>query len=138
MNFQTNVFSLIDKNSSFAADRYKYMKPIIDKIKKTLATEGVGAKVVEQLKELREYVKANLNEPGYVRMIRLAYENIEENAGGYTFLYLQDDDGKANLDYLMDLFADYSNKYNREELQEIRNLMEGIVPEEEEETAEEA
>ncbi len=139
MNFQTNVFSLIDKNSSFAADRYKYMKPIIDKIKKTLATEGVGAKVVEQLKELREYVKANLNEPGYVRMIRLAYENIEENAGDYTFLYLQDDDGKANLDYFMDLLADYNNKYNREELQDIRNLMEGIVPEEdEEETAEEA
>lgn len=139
MNFQTNVFSLIDKNSSFAADRYKYMKPIIDKIKKTLATEGVGAKVVEQLKELREYVKANLNEPGYVRMIRLAYENIEENAGDYTFLYLQDDDGKANLDYFLDLLADYNNKYNREELQDIRNLMEGIVPEEdEEETAEEA
>lgn len=137
MNFQTNVFSLIDKNSSFAADRYNYMKPIIDKIKKTLATEGVGAQVVEQLKELREYVKANMNEPGYVRMIRLAYENIEENAGEYTFLYLQDDDGKANLDYFLDLLADYNNKYNREELQDIRNLMEGIVPEEDE-TSEEA
>ncbi|MES2559328.1 MAG: hypothetical protein V4590_06285 [Bacteroidota bacterium] len=109
------------------------MKPIIDKIKKTLASDGVGAKVVEQLKELREYVKENLNEPGYVRMIRLAYENIEENKGEYTFLYLQDDDGKANLDYLMDLFADYNNKYNREELQDIRNLMDGIVPEEDEE-----
>lgn len=109
------------------------MKANIDTIKKTLATEGVGPKVVAQLKELREYVKANLNEPGYVRMIRLAYENIEEN-GDYTFLYLQDDDGKANLDYLMDLFADYTNKYNREELQDVRNLMEGIVPEEETES----
>jgi hypothetical protein len=107
------------------------MKPIIDKIKKTLASEGVGATAVEQLKELREYFKANLNEPGYVRMIRVAYENIEEN-GDYTFLYLQDDDGKTNLDYLMDLFLDYTNKYNREELQDIRNLMEGIEPEEEE------
>jgi hypothetical protein len=113
------------------------MKANIDTIKKTLATEGVGPKVVAQLKELREYVKANLNEPGYVRMIRLAYENIEEN-GDYTFLYLQDDDGKANLDYLMDLFADYSNKYNREELQDVRNLMEGIVPEEETESETEA
>jgi hypothetical protein len=51
-------------------------------------------------------------------------------------LYLQDDDGKANLDYLLDLFADYNNKYNREELQEVRNLMEGIVPEEEGEEGE--
>jgi uncharacterized membrane protein len=112
------------------------MKPIIDKIKKTLASQGVGPTVVEQLQELREYFKANLNEPGYVRMIRLAYENIEEN-GEYTFLYLQDDDGKANLEYLVDLLGDYNNKYNREELQDIRNLMEGIEPEEEDETEEE-
>ncbi len=111
------------------------MKANIDTIKKTLATEGVGPKVIAQLKELREYVKTNLNEPGYVRMIRLAYENIEEN-GDYTFLFLQDDDGKANLSYLLDLFADYTNKYNREELQDVRNLMEGIVPEEETETEE--
>jgi hypothetical protein len=104
------------------------MKAQVDKIKKTLAAEGVSANVVSQLKEFREYVKANLNEPGYVKMIRLAFENIEEN-DGYTFLYLQDDDGKANLDYLLDLFADHNNKYNREELQEIRNLMEGIEPE---------
>jgi C4-type Zn-finger protein len=108
------------------------MKAQVDKIKKTLATEGVSAKVTEQLKDLREYVKANLNEPGYVKMIRMAYENIEEN-GDYTFLFLKDDNGKANLDYLLDLFADYTNKYNREELQDVRNLMEGIEPEDEEE-----
>jgi hypothetical protein len=110
------------------------MKVHLDKIKKTLATEGVGATVVGQLKELREYVKANLNEPGYVKMIRLAYESIEEK-GDYTFLYLQDDDGKANLDYFIDLLSDYTNKYNREELQDIKNLMEGIVPEEDEEAS---
>jgi hypothetical protein len=113
------------------------MKAQVDKIKKTLATEGVSAKVIEQLKELREYVKTNLNEPGYVKMIRMAYENIEEN-GDYTFLFLKDDNGKANLDYLLDLFADYTNKYNREELQDVRNLMEGIEPEEEEEVGGEA
>jgi hypothetical protein len=105
------------------------MKAQVDKIKKTLAAEGVGAKVVTELKAFREYVKAHLNEPGYVKMIRLAYENIEEN-GDYTFLFLKEDDGKANLDYLLDLFADYNNKYNREELQDVRNLMEGIEPEE--------
>jgi hypothetical protein len=36
------------------------------------------------------------------------------------------------------VLADYSNKYNREELQDIRNLMEGIAPEVEESEAEEA
>jgi hypothetical protein len=66
-----------------------------------------------------------------VKMIRLAYENLEENED-YTFLYLEDDGGKENLEYLIDLLADHTNKYNREELQDIRNLMEGIVPEEDE------
>lgn len=119
------------------------MKQYIDAIKKTLASEGVGEKVVEQLKTLREYFKENLNEPGYVKMIRMAYENIEET-GDYTFLYLEEEDGKANLEYLIDLLSDFHNKYNKEELQVIRNLMEGIEPEpeedeeeEEEETAEE-
>ncbi len=108
------------------------MKQHIDAIKKTLATEGIGEKVVAQLKELREYFKANLNEPGYVKIIRMAYENIEET-NDYTFLYLEEEDGKVNLDYLVDLLSDYQNKYNKEELMEVRNLMEGIVPEVDEE-----
>ena len=64
-------------------------------------------------------------------MIRLAYENIEEN-GDYTFLYLEEEDGKANLDYFIDLLADYQNKYNKDELIDVRHLMEGTTREDEE------
>jgi superfamily I DNA/RNA helicase len=107
------------------------MKQHIGAIKKTLDQEGIGAKAITQLKELREWFKSNLNEPGYVKMLRYAYEDIQTK-GDYTFAYLEDEDGKSNLAYLLDLLSDYHNKYNKEELQEIRNLMEGIVPEEEE------
>ncbi|MDZ4667912.1 MAG: hypothetical protein SGJ00_08505 [bacterium] len=107
------------------------MKQIIDNIKAELKNSDYNKnKVIELLKALRENFKANLNEPGYVRMIRLAYEDLEAN-GDYTFLFLEEDGGKENLEYLVDLLGDYSHKLNREELQEIRNLMEGIVPEEE-------
>ena len=113
------------------------MKEVADKIKAELNKEGFDAdKIISLLQELREYFKSNYKEPGLVRMIRLAYEDIENN-GTYTYLYLEEDDGKANLEYLVDLLMDYNNKYNREELQDIRNLMEGIVPEEEEEGEEE-
>jgi hypothetical protein len=61
----------------------------------------------------------------------MAYENIEEN-DTYTFLYLEDGDAKENISYLVDLLADHTNKYNKEELQDIRNLMEGIEEEDEE------
>jgi hypothetical protein len=111
------------------------MKEIIAKIKNELSKEAYSQEtVVSQLKELREHFKSNLNEPGLVRMIRLAYEEIENN-GDYTFLFLEEEDGKANLEYLVDLLGDHNNKYNREELKEIRDLMEGIerIEEEDEE-----
>jgi type I restriction-modification system DNA methylase subunit len=102
------------------------MKELIANIKQTLAKKGFeGDAVVNALKDLREYVKANLNEPGYVKMIRLAYENIEEN-GEYTYDYLRGGSPEENLNYFLDLLADHKNKYNKEELQEIRNLMEGL------------
>ncbi len=108
------------------------MKNIIEAIKKNLGSEGVGENTIALLKELREWFKSNLNEPGYVRMLRLAYENIEQN-NDYTFLYLEEEDGKANIIYLLDLLSDYQNKYNKEELIDIRHLMEGTTREEEEE-----
>jgi DNA polymerase III alpha subunit len=112
------------------------MKQHIEKIKNTLATEGIGKQVIADLQDLREWFKANLNEPGYVKMIRLAYENIEEN-GDYTFLYLEDEDGKTNLDYFVALLSDYQNKYNKDELIDIRHLMEGTTrPVEEDEDVE--
>jgi hypothetical protein len=43
-------------------------------------------------------------------------------------LFLEESDSKENLVYLLDLLADHTNKYNREELKDIRNLMEGIEP----------
>ena len=111
-----------------------YMNQIIQSIKKTLAKKDFDAEsLVAQLKELREFIKTNLDEPGFVRMVRLAYENIEEN-GTYTFEYTEGEDPKANLGYLIDLLADYNNKYNREELMEYRKMMEGeewISPEDE-------
>lgn len=108
------------------------MKELIEKLKAACAASNPDFnQIVALLKDLREYFKANLNEPGLVKMIRLAYENIEEN-DTYTFLYLEDGDAKENISYLVDLLADYNNKYNREELQDIRNLMEGIEIEDDE------
>lgn len=114
--------------------KQNYMNQIIQSIKKTIAKKDFDAEsLVAQLKELREFIKTNLDEPGFVRMVRLAYENIEEN-GTYTFEYTEGDDPKANLGYLIDLLADYNNKYNREELMEYRKMMEGeewVSPEDE-------
>jgi hypothetical protein len=129
-----NVHDLLRLKICFMGKKYNFvpqinnMKQIIDNIKAALSQDNTNNEVViGLLKELREFFKANEKEPGYVRMIRLAYEDIEAN-DDYTFLFLEESDGKENLAYLLDLLADHNNKYNREELQEIRNLMEGIEP----------
>lgn len=115
------------------------MKESIEVIKKTIDKEGFESKkLIKQLKELRQYFIDNLNQPGYVRMIRLAYENIEQN-GSYTFEYTEEN-AKSNLKYLLDLLLDYDNKYNKEELLEYRKMMEGetwISPDQEWEGEEE-
>ncbi len=115
------------------------MKESIEVIKKTIDKEGFESKkLIKQLKELRQHFIDNLNQPGYVRMIRLAYENIEQN-GSYTFEYTEEN-AKSNLKYLLDLLLDYDNKYNKEELLEYRKMMEGetwISPDQEWEGEEE-
>lgn len=116
------------------------MNSAFEKIYRALDADGFNSEsIVTELKSLREYFIQNLNEPGYVRMIRLAYEDIEAN-DSYTFEYTEGEDPKANLRYLIDLLADYNNKYNREELIEYRHMMEGedwISPEQEWEEEEE-
>jgi len=108
------------------------MNHIVESIKKALSAEEIKIeKVVELLKELREFFKLNNNEPAYVKMIRLAYEDLENN-GSYSYLFLEEENWQANLEYFVDLLADHKNKYNREELYEIRQLMD---PQEEEEEA---
>ena len=115
------------------------MKESIEVIKKTIDKEGFESKkLIKQLKALRQHFIDNLNQPGYVRMIRLAYENIEQN-GSYTFEYTEEN-AKSNLKYLLDLLLDYDNKYNKEELLEYRKMMEGetwISPDQEWEGEEE-
>jgi hypothetical protein len=108
------------------------MKEIISKIKKELSkSKDDQSNVIDSLKELRTYFIDHLKEPGLVKMIRFAYEDIENN-GSYSFLFLEEEDSRANLEYLLDLLADFGNKYNQEELREIRDLMEGIERTEEE------
>ena len=132
--FTAIIFVLKTNKTILHPKKQNYMNQIIQSIKKTLAKKDFDAEsLVAQLKELREFIKTNLDEPGFVRMVRLAYENIEEN-GTYTFEYTEGEDPKANLGYLIDLLADYNNKYNREELLEYRKMMEGeewVSPEDE-------
>lgn len=112
-------------------------------IQKEIESNGAGTeKMVEQLMELREFFIES-EDPTVTKVLRLAAEHIEEN-GTFQLNILSDlevtDEGEEgeekesaapleefapedNLKYLLTLCFDAQNKYNREELFEIRDQL---------------
>ena len=117
-----------------------------DKIVKTIEKDGPSSpKLIELLMELREQFK-EAEDPTVTKVLRLTAEHLEEH-GTFELNILSDvkvvetEEGEdetpvteeamlenfsasENLKYLMTLCMDAQNKYNREELFEVRdNLM---------------
>lgn len=108
-------------------------------IKDIYSEQGITGELLETMVKLRE-VFIELEQPSIVKSIRLAYEHIEKY-GDYVIPYwgndsLGEDDEEedeapvvdpANLGssflYLIDLFANPANKYNRDEIKEVNILL---------------
>jgi hypothetical protein len=82
-----------------------------------------GGHVVEALKKLREVYKLS-GDPTLTKVCRLAYEHIEEN-GDFTVDLLEEREAgdKPSFAYFLDLLKDADNKFNREEIQEYKQLL---------------
>lgn len=98
-------------------------KSTIDKM--TAIREAVSkdnwdvAKIIAELKALRELVKENDPDPLVVKSLRLTYEYLEANGTfNIQFLDEEDDLGMNDFEYLLELIAHAENEGNREELRE--------------------
>lgn len=107
---------------------------LIDKIIKKLNKKNAAATdIVEDLKKLREFALEE-QDPRVTKAIRLVYEYIqenecfdisvqkEENDEGEEY-YLEPGTDIENLEYALTLFRLSDNKYNREELAELRDKL---------------
>lgn len=107
---------------------------LIDKIVKKLQKKDAEAlDIVDDLKKLREFALEE-QDPRLTKVIRLVYEYIQENEGfdisvqkeedeeGEEF-YLEPGTDIENLEYVLNLFKHSDNKYNREELGELRDAL---------------
>ncbi|MBI3141745.1 MAG: hypothetical protein HYZ16_02840 [Bacteroidetes bacterium] len=108
---------------------------MITKIQQSILTGGVqGEEVVEGLKTLRPYAIQAQN-PTLTRVIRMAYEHIEE-FGGFGIALPEDEeeedgdpgieglDEQANsLYYLVSLMLNAANPRNKEEILHYRNAL---------------
>ena len=113
----------------------KLAKEIIQEVSKN----GSGSeKIVDMLLELREYFIES-EDPTVTKVLRLTAEHIKEhgsfelNVQSYVEAGEGEDDSneeklveytpEENLNYLIGLCLDANNKYNREELFEIRDAL---------------
>lgn len=121
-------------------EAYKLNEKILKEIEKTGAE---SAKLSDLLMELREHFKA-AEDPTVTKVLRLTAEHLqeygtfelnilsdvevveqegEEEEAVAEETLLEDYSPEENLNYLMTLCMDAQNKYNREELFEVRDAL---------------
>ncbi|MDX2001858.1 MAG: hypothetical protein SFW35_05480 [Chitinophagales bacterium] len=97
---------------------------IFDEIIAKLQKGAEPTELIPQLSQLREQAKAK-EDALLVKVLRLAMEHIENNGSfevGDRFEEGLPDD-ISNLQYFIELVADADNKYNREEIQEFKQVL---------------
>jgi hypothetical protein len=104
----------------------KEAERLADNIAQEYLKNGVNEKVINDLKNLRNYF-IDIQDPTLTKILRLTYEYLETN--GEFNIQLDDFEEDADInsfEYLMQLIAAYDNNYNREELNEYKfKMMEG-------------
>lgn len=102
---------------------------LISKITKEVSKKGIQTeKLVEQLKELREFSILE-NDPLVSRSIRMAYEHLENNDGWEFEVIKAEEDEETPVEatpeehflYLLSLWEKSDNTYNRDEIRLTAN-----------------
>lgn len=101
----------------------KEAERLADNIAQEYLKNGASEKVIEDLKVLRNYF-IEIKDPMMTKIIRLAYEYLENNSEFDIVLEDFEEDAEINsFEYLMQLVAAYDNNYNREELNEYKEKL---------------
>jgi hypothetical protein len=78
--------------------------------------------IVEEMMEIRELARAE-KDPTAVKILRLASEYIGQK-GNFDIKFLDEDGGDlSDFEYLIQLLVNIQKDVNREEIQEIRDLL---------------
>ncbi len=78
--------------------------------------------LLPMLKELRELAKEE-KDPLLTRSIRLAYEHLEANEGWEVQTLEDSEELEENIIHLFSLYSKSDNKYNRDEIRDIAEMM---------------
>ena len=99
-------------------------REILDRIREIYSAQGpVVDQIAPLLKEFREKAVKTDN-PLVTKVSRLAFEHLE-TYGDFKVKYIYEDleEEVSNFEYLLQLLGDPDNKYNKEDLQEMRDYL---------------
>ncbi len=99
-------------------------RDILDRIREIYRANGpVVDQITPLLKEFRERAVKSDN-PLVTKVSRLAYEHLQ-SYGDFLVKYIDEDleQEVSNFEYLLQLLGDPDNKYNKEDLQEMRDYL---------------
>jgi len=102
----------------------KEAERLADSIANEYAKNGASEKVISDLKTLRNYF-IEIKDPKITKLIRLVYENFE-NGNEFEVAvedFNEEEAEMSSFEYLMQLITAYDNTYNREELEEYKQLL---------------
>ena len=117
--------------------RFEEANKLIDTLLVAIETNGVNDKLIDDLKNLREWALKE-EDPLVTKVIRLSYEYIAENGcfdvavakdedeDGNDF-YLEPGTSEENLSYLLSLLKKNENEYNREEIKDFRTQLKKLL-----------
>lgn len=99
----------------------------IDKILSIVEKEGIKAeKLIPLIQNLREFALSE-EDPLVTRTLRLTWQHLESNEG-FEISYLEDaETQEENFVYMFELIKNSDNKYNRDELREITQMLQALV-----------
>lgn len=102
----------------------KEAERLADSIANDYAKNGMTDKTIADLKTLRNFF-IEVKDPKVTRILRLVYE-LFEDGGEFDFQledFNEEEAGMSSFEYLMQLITAYDNQYNREELEEYKQLL---------------
>jgi hypothetical protein len=84
------------------------------------------ASLIPRLQEIRELALKE-EDPLLVRALRLCWQHITENDGFHLAFVEEAETQEENLSYMLELMVRSDNKYNRDELREMTNMLQQMV-----------
>lgn len=100
---------------------------IVDKILGIVEKEGIAtAKLIPLIQNLREFALSE-EDPLVTRTLRLTWQHLEANEA-FDISYLEEaETQEENFVYMFELIKNSDNKYNRDEIREITNMLQALV-----------